>query len=127
MKILVGYDGSKVADAALELAKKRAMDSGAEVVVAMSLMVPDTVAEKEAEKKIADTKQVFKDEKISVSTLVLVRGLYPGEDLVTFAKENNIDEIIIGIRKRSKVGKMLFGSTAQHVILHAHCPVVVIK
>ena len=51
----------------------------------------------------------------------------PGEDLVTFARENNVDEIIIGVRHRSKVGKLVFGSTAQYVILEAHCPVLTVK
>jgi nucleotide-binding universal stress UspA family protein len=58
---------------------------------------------------------------------VLISDLEPGEDLVQFAEENKIDEIIIGIRKRSKVGKLMFGSTAQYVILNAPCPVVSIK
>jgi nucleotide-binding universal stress UspA family protein len=51
----------------------------------------------------------------------------PGEDIVRFAKENNVDEIIIGVRSRSKVGKLLFGSTSQVVILEAYCPVVTVK
>jgi nucleotide-binding universal stress UspA family protein len=51
----------------------------------------------------------------------------PGEDLVDYAGENGIDEIIIGIKRRSKVGKLLFGSNAQYVILKAPCPVVTVK
>ena len=51
----------------------------------------------------------------------------PGEDLVNFAKENQVDEIIIGVRRRSKVGKLVFGSTAQYVILEAPCPVLSVK
>ena len=51
----------------------------------------------------------------------------PGEDIVGFAKDNGADEIIIGVKSRSKVGKLLFGSTAQAVILQAHCPVVTVK
>jgi nucleotide-binding universal stress UspA family protein len=53
--------------------------------------------------------------------------LEAGEDLVQLAKENNVDEIIIGVRRRSKVGKLFFGSTAQYVILNAPCPVVSVK
>jgi nucleotide-binding universal stress UspA family protein len=50
-----------------------------------------------------------------------------GEDLVQLAEENNVEEIVIGVRRRSKVGKLLFGSTAQYVILNAKCPVVSVK
>jgi len=47
--------------------------------------------------------------------------------LVTFAREEQVDEIIIGVKSRSKVGKILFDSTAQAVILTAECPVVTVK
>jgi nucleotide-binding universal stress UspA family protein len=53
--------------------------------------------------------------------------MMPGEDLVQFAKDNEADEIIVGVRRRSKVGKLMFGSTAQYVILEAACPVVTVK
>ncbi len=56
-----------------------------------------------------------------------MRGFEAGEDLVRFAKEKDVGEIIIGVRSRSKVGKLLFGSTAQMVILEAHCPVLTVK
>ena len=54
----------------------------------------------------------------------MISGLDSGEDIVEFAKQNKADEIIIGIRRKSKVGKLMFGSTAQYVILNAPCPVV---
>jgi nucleotide-binding universal stress UspA family protein len=57
----------------------------------------------------------------------LIRGIAPGEDIVEFANDQKIDEIFIGIVKKSKVGKLLFGSNAQYIILEAPCPVVSVK
>jgi nucleotide-binding universal stress UspA family protein len=58
---------------------------------------------------------------------LLIRGIAPGDDLVNFAKETQADEIIIGVKNRTKVGKLLLGSTAQAVVLNAPCPVVTMK
>jgi nucleotide-binding universal stress UspA family protein len=41
--------------------------------------------------------------------------------------QHKIDEIVIAVKKRSKAGKWLFGSTAQYVIFNAPCPVVSVK
>jgi nucleotide-binding universal stress UspA family protein len=49
------------------------------------------------------------------------------EDIVRYASENQIDEIVIGLRRRSQLGKLLFGSTSRQVILDATCPVLCIK
>jgi nucleotide-binding universal stress UspA family protein len=64
---------------------------------------------------------------IRCETEQLVRGLTPGEDLVQFAEENEIDHIFVGIEKKSKTRKMLLGSTAQYIILKAPCPVTSVK
>jgi nucleotide-binding universal stress UspA family protein len=60
-------------------------------------------------------------------TRVLVSSNSTGQNLVQMAELEKSDEIIMGVRKRSKVGKLLLGSTAQYVILHAPCPVITIK
>jgi nucleotide-binding universal stress UspA family protein len=46
---------------------------------------------------------------------------------VQFAAEERAELIIVGIRRRSKVGKLLMGSTAQYIILKAPCPVLTVK
>jgi nucleotide-binding universal stress UspA family protein len=58
---------------------------------------------------------------------LLLTDLTTGEQLVKFAEDQEIDQIFLGIEKKSKVGKLLFGSTAQYIILHAPCPVVTVK
>jgi nucleotide-binding universal stress UspA family protein len=57
----------------------------------------------------------------------MARGLSPGEDIVIFAQENSIDQIFVGIEKKSRTRKLLLGSTAQYIILKAACPVTTIK
>jgi nucleotide-binding universal stress UspA family protein len=49
------------------------------------------------------------------------------EKLGAYPKKESTNEIIVGVKRRSKLGKLLMGSTAQHVILNAPCPVVSIK
>ena len=127
MKILIGYDGTNSAKEALNLGRVHAKAFGASVIVVTSRQQgkQDQRDEVEqAESRLEWAKTVFETEDIQCSTHLLIRGLSPGEDLVLFAEENGVSEIIVGIRRRSKVGKLLMGSTAQYVILTAACPVV---
>ena len=130
MKIMICFDGSNVAKDALDLAKKRAKALDAEIYLLTSMVggsdVPIDEFEK-AEKRLKKAKNNVKAEGIPCESLLSVRGLDAGEELVRLAKEEKIDEIYIGIRRRSKVGKFIFGSTAQYVILEAPCPVVTVK
>ncbi|MGC8657457.1 MAG: universal stress protein [Desulfomonilaceae bacterium] len=130
MKILVGYDGSNPARNALNLAKKHALAFGASVYVVYSIKkdsqtTPDAI--EQAQELLEYTKEVFSADKVPVETHLLVRGFTPGEDIVEFAKEHQVEEIVVGIKKTSPVGKMVFGSNARYVILNAHCPVVTVK
>lgn len=130
MNILVGYDGSQVAKDVLELAKKHAKAFDAKVHVVTSVERGPQVPKEEfdkAEKGLEYAKTVIKRNGILCETHLSVSDLEPGEDLVEYAKDNQIDQIIVGVRRRSKVGKFVFGSTAQHVILEAPCPVLSVK
>lgn len=130
MKILVGYDGSNVAKEALNLALTHATAFNASIFIVTSMIGGPEVPREDfvhAENKLKFAQAEIDTLKVPCETRLLVRGLTPGEDLVQFAEELQIDEIIIGVKRRSKVGKLLFGSTAQYVILQAPCPVVTIK
>lgn len=130
MKIMVGYDGSFVAQDALSLAMKHAKVFGAHIDVVTS-MIKGTEHQMEdiqkAEQDLKEIKEMLQRENIPCETHLLIRGLEPGEDLVQFARENDVDEIFVGVKKRSKVEKILLGSSARYVILNAPCPVMSVK
>ena len=130
MKIMVCYDGSRSSREALRLARDHAKTYNGSIVIVTS-MTKGTESEKEdierAELDLEFEKKACQDEGIECATHLLIRGLSAGEDLVQFAEEEMVDEVIIGIKRRSKVEKLVFGSTAQFDILKAHCPVVTVK
>lgn len=130
MNILVGYDGDAPSKEALKLAMKHVAAFGGMVDVVTSIKQGTADEQEDMETALRDLeaiKALFAKENIACKTHLLIRGLSPGEDLVKFARENKIDEIIIGVRKRSRVGKLLMGSTAQFVILESNCPVLSVK
>jgi len=130
MKILVGYEESRVADAALKLALKHAKAFGADLFIVTSLEQGPALKKEDidrAESRLEKIRKPFTSDDIPCEARVTVSYQSPGEDLVNFAKENDIDEIIIGVKRRSKVGKLVFGSNAQYVILEAPCPVVSVQ
>lgn len=127
MKILVGYDDTDTCKKALQVAKQRAIALKGEVIALTSLMVPDDIQEQEASEALKVAEQIFSDSDVPFTGEIMITGLHPGEDIVQFAEHQNVDEIVVGVKKRSKVGKMLFGSTLQNVVLNAPCPVLTVK
>jgi nucleotide-binding universal stress UspA family protein len=131
MKILVGYDGSNAAKDALKLAQKHAKALGAkiEAVKSVTRQHPlDYSLIQEAEEKLErEIRSQLDGDITNYETRLLVSSNSTGQNLTEFAELEKSDEIIIGVRKRSKVGKLLLGSTAQYVVLHAPCPVITIK
>jgi nucleotide-binding universal stress UspA family protein len=130
MKFLIGYNGSAEARAALSLARDFAKIFNAKVFVMASM--EGGAGEKiedinQAEQNLREAKEFFEEQGVECETHQLARGLTPGEDLVKFAEENQIDQIYVGIEKKSKTSKLLLGSTAQYVILNAPCPVITAK
>ena len=48
-------------------------------------------------------------------------------EIVRVAKERSVDLIVISSHGRTGLGRILFGSTAEAVVRHASCPVLVVK
>jgi len=131
MNIMVGYDGSNEARDALKLAQKHAESFGGKIMAVKSVTRTHPldhsliqVAEEELEREVRNQ---LNGGKVSYETRLVVSSRSTGKNIVWVAELAKIDENIIGVRRRSKASKLLMGSTAQHVILNAPCPVVTIK
>lgn len=57
----------------------------------------------------------------------LDRGRLPSEDLLEVSDEVAAEMIVIGLRRRSPVGKLIMGSQAQSILLEADRPVLAVK
>ena len=130
MKLLVSYSGTKESEAALKIARKHAKIFDAKLVVVSSSEGGKGEKPEEINKIKQDLESLQKDiseDGIECEVEQLARGLTPGEDIVLFAKENDIEQIYVGIRKKSRTSKLILGSTAQYIILKANCPVTSVK
>lgn len=51
----------------------------------------------------------------------------PADVILDIAREHEAELIVLGIRRRSPVGKIIMASTAQRVLLESPCPVLCVK
>lgn len=128
--IVVGYVPKPEGEAALERGIAEAKLRGDKLIVVNSQRGGadfDSQASAKAEQEMAGIKQRLVDAGVEHDLRQLVRGFEPSEDLISLAEANSADLIVIGLRRRSPVGKLILGSNAQRVLLDAHCPVLAVK
>jgi len=129
MKIMMYFDGTDRTKETLPAVKMRAKAFNAHVDVVSSLPSGGETQLREIEKReddLAFIKSSLEDHDISCNTHLLIKGHRAMDDVVHFAKEHKVDEIIIGADKKSRIEQFFTGWRTQHVINNARCPVVVI-
>ncbi|MCF8052131.1 MAG: universal stress protein [Desulfobacterales bacterium] len=128
MKILLAYDESNAAKGAVRVAAVHAKAFGGHLYVVRSMNADlDHNEIERAQRELDEACALFQEAGIEAEARLLVHGVSAGEDIVKFAEEQSIDQIVIGIKKTSRVGKLLLGSNAQYIILKAPCPVTTVR
>ncbi|KQX66461.1 universal stress protein [Angustibacter sp. Root456] len=130
MAIVVGFVPTNEGRAALRRAAEEAKLRSTRLVVINSNrggkdLASDDAARYEAE--LATVQRELSDAGVDHEVRQLVRGLEPAEDLIAVAEEIGADFIVIGLRRRTPVGKLILGSNAQRILLDAPCPVLAVK
>jgi nucleotide-binding universal stress UspA family protein len=130
MRIVVGFLRSPEGRAALTRAVEEARLRDGEVVVVHSLRggSRDEAEQMRSYREEFDRlEKELADSGVDHRLVEYARGNSPAADLVTAAEELDADLIVIGVRRRSPVGKLVLGSNAQEVLLQADCAVLAVK
>lgn len=128
--IVVGYVPKPEGRAALRRAAEEARLRGSKLVVVNSHrggreFDRDDAVETEAQ--LQDVHDQLRGADVEHEIRQLVRGMDPADDLINVAAEVGADFIVIGLRRRTPVGKLILGSNAQRILLDAPCPVLAVK
>lgn len=132
-KILVGLDGSACSDKALDQAISMAKICNSSLfAISVVDMYPETLAiapgvEEKMSKKAREIveKAEAKAAKENISCETIVRtGAQPHELIVKEAKARGIDLIVLGITGKTGLKRLMIGSVAQRVVIHAPCAVL---
>lgn len=130
MAIVVGYVATKEGRAALKRAAEECVLRKTKLIVISSHRGGRDFDAAEAtrfEAELTRVQQLLEDQGLEHEVRQLVRGNDPAEDLISVAEEEKADFIVIGLRRRSPVGKLILGSNAQRILLDAGCPVLAVK
>jgi nucleotide-binding universal stress UspA family protein len=125
---VVGYLSTAEGSAAFEYAKRWASASGAKLVVVNTgrngdYSHPNFATAEDMDAIAAE----LTDAGISHEVLQPTDGRPAAEAILAAAIAHSADLVVIGLRRRSPVGKVITGSTAQHILLDATCPVLTVK
>jgi nucleotide-binding universal stress UspA family protein len=130
MAIVVGYVPNKEGRAALTAAAAESRLRNAKLVVINSNRGGRDLDAGEArryEEELDAVRRELDEAGHEHEVRQLVRGMEPSEDLIAVADEVGAELIVIGLRRRTPVGKLILGSNAQRILLDATCPVLAVK
>ncbi|WP_432524442.1 universal stress protein [Kineococcus sp. SYSU DK006] len=130
MGIVVGYVANPEGRAALQRAGEAAVRLGVPLVVVHSRR-PGREADAEEAKQLEAVHEEVRGQLSAAGLGHEVRDVPdsedPADDLITAAEESGASLIVIGLRRRTPVGKLILGASAQRILLDAPCPVLAVK
>jgi nucleotide-binding universal stress UspA family protein len=128
--VVVGYVAKPEGEAAVEQGIAEARLRNATLIVVNSHRGGrefDDDASVQSEQDLSALEAKLAESGLEYELRQLVRGFEPAEDLIGIAESSDAELIVIGLRRRTPVGKLILGSNAQRILLDAHCPVLAVK
>jgi len=128
MTILVAYvprpEGQAALDKGLEIARRRN-----EHLLVVNASPGGNAADPSALDADAfeRVEKMLSDSGLNAEVKQFVRGKSAVEEIQTLTETLPVSVLVIGLRKRSPVGKLIMGSVAQELLLSVSCPVLAVK
>ena len=127
--IVVGFVSSPEGTAALSAAAEEAERRHACLVLVNSSRgghqdVEEVLAVRD---ELAAASAMLLERGLEVEVLEFARGEDPASDILEVATQREAELVVIGLRRRSPVGKFMLGSNSQAILLSAECPVLAVK
>lgn len=129
MTVVVGYLATPEGREGLSSAVVEARRRGTDLIVVVSEKARPAPAEvlEQREADFLSVRESAAASDVAIEIRVLDERHDVSEDLIAVAEEVAADVIVIGLRRRSPVGKLILGSNAQRILLESPCPVLAVK
>lgn len=138
-KILIAFDGSEPSRYTFKFALDmigHCMPSPPEITVVAVVQLPDPadIVEMDAiidngtehyNKLFKELEAQAKEKQMEIKTEVMVGN--PADQIIRYAKENEVDMIFAGQTGKSMIETWLMGSVSRRIVTYAHCPVTIVK
>ena len=123
--IVVGFIATAEGRAALEAAVAEAQRREEQLqVLAHGARGSD---QSDIESTVDEARQQLEGSDVGYNVRQVQRGDDVAEALMTAAEDGDASLIVIGLRRRSPLGKLILGSNAQRILLDAPCHVLAVK
>jgi nucleotide-binding universal stress UspA family protein len=127
--VVLGYVAKPEGEAALAASISEARLRQADLVVVNSHRAHqrDPATHERLQAELDEVRARVEKAGVTVHVRHAETGLEAAEDLLAVAEEVGAELVVIGLRRRTPVGKLILGSNAQRVLLDAPCPVLAVK
>ena len=128
MTVVVGYIPTPEGEAALDHAISEAQKRETRLVVVNSSRGDALVDPRYAlDDQVDKLRSTLEAAAVEHEVVQSVRGREAAEEVIDAVEQNRAELVVIGLRRRTAVGKLIMGSTAQRILLGSPCPVLAVK
>src|SRR3954453_16137429 len=126
--VLLAYIRTPEGDAALAAATEEGLRRSTAVVLVNVTRPADQVDAPYSSEQLLDAAaEQLRRAGVEVEVRQLPAGVDPADAIIAVAEETGPDLVVIGLRRRTAVGKLIVGSTSQRILLGVGCPVLAVK